>query len=98
MPLPNTLPSRQRISIDGPWVKPSGAKEKPPQLALRGLKEKPGDDLLSQGIGPQVPSAQEGLTAEFGMGSGVSPPPKSPEDSYAACFLIRPLDDLARDA
>ena len=33
-----------------------------------------GDDLLSQGVSPQVPSALEGLTSEFGMGSGVSLP------------------------
>ncbi len=38
-----------------------------------------GDDLLSQGVSPQVPSARAGLTAVFGMGTGVSPPPWSPE-------------------
>jgi len=32
----------------------------------------PGGDLLSQGVAPQVPSAQRGLTALFGMGRGVS--------------------------
>jgi len=34
----------------------------------------PGNDLLSQGLSPQVPSALEGLTSVFGMGTGVSPP------------------------
>ena len=38
-----------------------------------------GDDLLSQGISPQVPSAQAGLTSVFGMGTGVTPPLWPPE-------------------
>ena len=41
--------------------------------------EKPGGDLLSQGVCPQVPSARAGLTAVFGMGTGVTPPPWPPE-------------------
>src|SRR5690606_4682504 len=39
----------------------------------------PGDVLLSQGLSPQVPSALEGLTSVFGMGTGGSPPPSSPD-------------------
>jgi hypothetical protein len=39
----------------------------------------PGDVLLSQGVAPQVPSALASLTAVFGMGTGVAPPPWSPE-------------------
>jgi len=35
---------------------------------------RPGDVLLSRGVAPQVPSALAGLTAVFGMGTGVSPP------------------------
>ena len=38
-----------------------------------GLFIYPGDDLLSQGLAPQVPSALRGLTSLFGMGKGVSP-------------------------
>ena len=38
-----------------------------------------GDVLLSQGVAPQVPSALTVLTSVFGMGTGVSPPPWSPE-------------------
>ena len=38
-----------------------------------------GDDLLSQGVSPQVPSAQAGLTSVFGMGTGVTLPLWSPE-------------------
>jgi hypothetical protein len=32
-----------------------------------------GGGLLSQGISPQVPSTLTGLTAVFGMGTGVAP-------------------------
>jgi hypothetical protein len=38
-----------------------------------------GDDLLSQGVSPQVPSAQAGLTSVFGMGTGVTLPLWPPE-------------------
>jgi hypothetical protein len=43
-----------------------------------------GNDLLSQGVSPQVPSALEGLTSWFGMEQGVSPPLESPEEPYLA--------------
>ena len=39
----------------------------------------PGGDLLSHRVSPAVPSALEGLTSEFGMGSGVAPPVLPPE-------------------
>src|SRR3954466_10701593 len=39
-----------------------------------------GGDLLSQAREGQVPSALRGLTALFGMGRGVSPSPKPPEN------------------
>jgi len=38
-----------------------------------------GDDLLSQTVASPVPSAQTGLTAVFGMGTGVSPSLWSPK-------------------
>ena len=38
-----------------------------------------GSDLLSQGVSPQVPSALKGLTAVFGMETGVSPSLTPPE-------------------
>ena len=38
-----------------------------------------GSALLSQGVSPQVPSAQAGLTTVFGMGTGVTLPPWPPE-------------------
>ena len=34
----------------------------------------PGTDLLSHTLTGAVPSALEGLTAVFGMGTGVAPP------------------------
>jgi hypothetical protein len=39
-----------------------------------------GDDLLSHIVANAVPSALEGLTAVFGMGTGVTPPLMSPEN------------------
>ena len=42
-----------------------------------------GGVLLSQGATPQVPSALAGLTAVFGMGTGVAPPPWSPRTLLA---------------
>ena len=42
------------------------------------LSSETGGVLLSQGISPQVPSALVGLTAVFGMGTGVAPPPWPP--------------------
>ena len=39
-----------------------------------GCGEKSGGVLLSQGVYPQVPSAQAVLTSVFGMGTGVTLP------------------------
>ena len=39
----------------------------------------PGNDLLSHALTRAVPSALRGLTAVFGMGTGVSPSPEPPE-------------------
>src|SRR5919197_567309 len=38
----------------------------------------PGSDLLSHAVAHAVPSAQEGLTSVFGMGTGVAPPASPP--------------------
>ena len=46
--------------------------------------KKPGDDLLSQEDYLQVPSARAVLTAVFGMGTGVSPPPWSPGSNVSS--------------
>ena len=47
-----------------------------PLIFLRKINA--GNDLLSQRVAPQVPSAQEDLTSVFGMGTGVAPPLLSP--------------------
>ena len=39
----------------------------------------PGGVLLSHRVSPAVPSALEGLTSVFEMGTGVAPPAKPPE-------------------
>lgn len=46
------------------------------------IEQPPGNVLLSRSPSGQVPSALEGLTAVFGMGTGVSPPPSSPDDAH----------------
>src|SRR5439155_13885503 len=38
----------------------------------------PGSDLLSHAVASGVPSAREGLTSVFGMGTGVAPPALPP--------------------
>ena len=45
----------------------------------RALFFNPGNDLLSHSLAQAVPSALEGLTSVFGMGTGISPLPWSPE-------------------
>ena len=42
-----------------------------------------GDDLLSRAVSSQVPSALRGLTSVFGMGTGGSLLPLSPEILYS---------------
>jgi hypothetical protein len=47
---------------------------KPPELLFRGVSEgKAGGGLLSRNLSVAVPSALQGLTAVFGMGTGVAP-------------------------
>ncbi len=41
--------------------------------------EKCGSVLLSHPLSRAVPSAQEGLTSVFGMGTGMAPPPSPPQ-------------------
>ena len=54
--------------------KASGSKPE----ALYVETKNPGNVLLSHQVALTVPSALEGLTAVFGMGTGVTPPPWSP--------------------
>ena len=57
-------------------------KNETPRADARGFHSKSGNDLLSHTVTRAVPSALEGLTAEFGMGSGVTPPLWSPEFQF----------------
>jgi hypothetical protein len=43
------------------------------------FQDRIGGDLLSHPVTQAVPSAQRGLTAVFGMGTGVSPSPLPPK-------------------
>ena len=47
----------------------------------KSLFKSSGDVLLSQEASLQVPSAQKGLTSVFGMGTGVTLSPSSPDIS-----------------
>ncbi len=61
---------------------PAAIRDEGPQLRPF-ISHQSGDDLLSQGPTPQVPSALAGLTSVFGMGTGGSPPLSPPEISCA---------------
>ncbi len=55
-------------------------------MLVKFKKKKPlGNDLLSQGVAPQVPSALTGLTTGFGMWPGVPPSLQSPRDLILRC-------------
>src|SRR5690606_5824250 len=51
-----------------------------------GLFWPPGSDLLSRWHPPPVPSALEGLTSVFGMGTGGSPPLLPPDGMWLRMF------------
>ena len=55
----------------GGFVREVSTDGKSPQLVAEGFY-RPGGDRLSHGAAPAVPLASLSLTAEFGMGSGVS--------------------------
>ena len=57
-------------------------KNQRPGRMDRVLKDPPGSVLLSRGLSPQVPSALEGLTSVFGMGTGGSPPLLPPDGMW----------------
>jgi hypothetical protein len=61
------------IEADGTYT------EKGPATGWRGPRQKTGGDLLSHTVSRAVPSALRGLTAVFGMGTGVSLSLKPPE-------------------
>src|SRR5262245_12857946 len=56
----------------------------------RAMMNYPGDDLLFHTVTRAVPSAQEGLTSVFGMGTGVAPPLRSPGILESRSFYEMP--------
>ena len=50
-----------------------------------------GDDLSSQAVASQVLSTREGLTSVFGMGTGGTPQPLSPENVCHFHIACHPL-------
>ena len=55
--------------------------KKTPQRLLGCFLLESGNDLLSRAVSSQVPSALKGLTSVFGMGTGGTLSPLSPEFS-----------------
>ena len=64
-----------RKAQNSPGRGQEGIKIKTRKISLSGFYFNPGNDLLSHRVTPAVPSAHEGLTTVFGMGTGVTPPP-----------------------
>ena len=61
-------------------------------IAMRwAAKMESGDDLSSRAVSSQVLSTLKGLTSVFGMGTGGTPSPLSPEIGwrFALLFLLR---------
>ena len=76
-----TAAPKREIEHDG--------KENPASLLHEtGFEDRPGGVLLSHSLTQAVPSALEGLTSEFGMGSGMAPPTLPPEDAEV-CLSTR---------
>jgi hypothetical protein len=104
-PGPQTVPRSLIIPktpfFRGTWLSPGVfiEHESPGSLSeYRGFHIKSGNDLLSHTFARVVPSARKGLTAEFGMGSGVTPSLWSPEfqnqsgrDQHHVLYLPIPL-------
>ena len=69
--LPDGALAELRNAFCRPGIRPNKKRAGPP---LEEPAHRSGNDLLSHRVSPAVPSALEGLTSEFGMGSGVTPP------------------------
>ena len=79
IPLPSLIPlpnSSLPLSLLNPKTT---KKEKPEDLSSKLLYLDSGNVLLSRAVSSQVPSALKGLTSVFGMGTGGTPSPSSPE-------------------
>jgi hypothetical protein len=71
----NPAASRGRLGVAGGGGGVANARSPPLRWGAAGcgVQRWVGGDVLSHRVAPAVPSAQRGLTSEFGMGSGVSP-------------------------
>src|SRR3981081_3046245 len=69
----------------------SGQAKRPQRLRVEVVFD-PGPDLFSQGPTSQVSSALVGLTAVFGMGTGVTPPLQGPRHEL---YQLGPIDGKA---
>ena len=65
-----------------PGLRRDGIEEARLENIEAGFVKRPGNVLLSHTLTRAVPSALEGLTSEFEMGSGVAPPTSSPEKPW----------------
>ena len=75
-------PDRSRPRVGGVWLGETRGGGSPPErrkgtprsdeLVGSPLEEEAGGDVLSHRVSPAVPSALRGLTAVFGMGTGVA--------------------------
>ena len=74
-------------------------QQKKPRSFFRRPGHSSGGVLLSHRVAPAVPSALEGLTTEFGMGSGRALPPSPPENlvvvGWAGALTGSSLSSLA---
>lgn len=67
-------------TTSGSKVQNTTKRENPAFLSEDGAQKGPGSVLLSHTLTRAVPSALEGLTSEFEMGSGMAPPTLPPEE------------------
>ena len=72
-----------------------------PEIGVCPQIEKCGSVLLSHPLSRAVPSALEGLTSVFGMGTGMAPPPSPPQFLYLYSVVLpepspRPYNSLVR--
>ena len=67
-------PGCAETAMRGKLPAPGRTKESPLLFQATGfVRNNPGSDLLSHAVTHAVPSAVEGLTSVFGMGTGVTP-------------------------
>lgn len=76
-------------------VNPSSPQNEKGQLLGLAFNINLGNDLLSQHVTMLVPSALVGLTAVFGMGTGVSPPVRSPK-TFCLIFFNAEFAEISR--